>query len=112
MCSEKFCGGSLVSLQVVLSAYHCVEAKYPDETIEKGKDFRGTSFAILGAHEIDQKRLNNGTTSELYKKTLYTIQIKKALWPDPKVLDFHDNRPHDFALLVLKESAVLGPKVQ
>jgi len=97
----SFCGGSLVSPRVVLSAYHCPQTRFSN--CEK-------PLAILGAHTILSKRSFSDEED--------VIEIEEALYPEFAADDMREASPygssydnHDFQLYVLSKPARYTSKV-
>ena len=83
-----------MSPKVILSAFHCTVDNAGDPT--KSCDHSdGKRVAVFGRHEFHYHRISS----------YYTIPVIKVLSPPHTPMTTHDDRTHDFALLLLQHPA-------
>jgi len=100
-CPRGLCAGTLVSPKVVLSAFHCtVTIGGPSNQPCDHSD--GKRLAVLGRHVFNHNLIDT------YEK----IPVIQVLAPPHAYLRNHDDRTHDFALLVLQYPAKFHSKVR
>jgi len=96
-----FCGGSLISSRLILSAYHC-SCNY--DRNGQPVDYRAlNSVALLGAHNLDDH-------TYIEKKI---VDVKYPPNPNPNTGNNQAHvQFHDFAMFVLNEPVQFSPKIR
>jgi len=93
-CPRGLCAGTLVSPRVVLSAYHCTVA-IGSPSNQPCDHSDGKRLAVLGRHVFEYHLID----------TYETIPVIQVSAPPHAPLVTHDDRTHDFALLLLQYPA-------
>jgi len=101
-CAAGYCGGTLISPRLVLSAYHCTYHPESEDTSKPCDHSDGRRLAVLGQHEFHHEKI----------ASYYTIPIIDVKYPPNQLFRLGTYDSHDFAVLVLSTPAQFSPTIQ